>query len=211
MKIGASIFRAAMVASIFFVANLAQASWVGVQLFTSVGTDHIHLTVSDENSIEDASMLNIWMGRAYRTNLPWHLRESSNFLLFRSSRTKEEIENHWNEYFKRNQNSRNIITNNCADASAEMLSFALGQELKRTAQIAHVILFVYLPNFLCPIRLPQAVFKQSEDMLKEKKIPYYSYEHLRGFSQKNKIDLKQGDTFIKFLESIAPHLSPKSA
>jgi hypothetical protein len=200
MKKSIMVFRAAIISLLCGFSQFAHAAWVGALLFSPMGaTDHIHLVVSDEKNIDNGAVLNIWQGPAARMSVSADMAQASDFILFRSPHTAQELIAYWNEYFNGIKDVRNIFTSNCANASETMLKYALGGPLHTPVNFSRVIAFIYLPSVICPIRLPESVFKHAETTLKAKAIPYYNLAHYRQFATKAGLDVTQRDTYREFL------------
>ncbi len=160
------------------------ASWVGVFLFRGLAFDHIHVSVSDDKSINEATMLNIWNDTASsRVSMINEMHSSSRFVIFHSNESKEKIVSEWEKkYYSSFQSSRSLTSINCAFATKFILNDVLKLDVKDKMVVARSLFFLWLPNMGHGIPLPDGVIKRLRKNLEQSQTTYYTKNTLKQMS-----------------------------
>src|SRR5690242_3501594 len=83
--------------------SAAKADWIGAFLYRNYQNDHIHITVAEDGRFDRASMLNVWNDYAVeRSSMTKETEMASDFLIFRDTKQKSEIDQEWTGFFELN-------------------------------------------------------------------------------------------------------------
>ena len=154
----------------------AQATIVGVFMYSSILFDHIHMTVADDDSPTDATMLNVWNDTpTQRIDMQEEVDSSSKFIIFHAKKSKDEIIRDWEIFYTSIKNERAILGKNCAYSVRHMMKESLRIDLKNNVVLARSLLFFWLPNMgHYGITLPDTVRIHLKQELGNMKIPFYT-------------------------------------
>jgi hypothetical protein len=188
-----------------FAASWAQAAWIGVLLYSPpFGSDHIHMSVSDDN-FNQTKVMNVWDGETYSSSIGWQLKETRKFLLFKTELNLQEVSDIWNAYFHKVKDDRSILGKNCAYSTDQMLQAILHRELHKRPNVARLLGVIKVPNFICPIRLPGSVFKQAETTLQDMGVAYATHKDLQVFFKEHNISEKLSSEYGLFANHLRSH------
>jgi hypothetical protein len=164
------------------VASQAYATWVGVFLQRRFFNDHIHVTVADDNDINNVTVLDIWQNTPTTKNvLHKEIKWANKLVMLNVDKGKDQIIKEWNVLYNSIVYRRNLLHRNCAYTAGHFLTDILKIKLYEGIVPARSILFIWQPYFEVAVPLPGAVIKKLMITLNEENIDFYDKKSLRTF------------------------------
>lgn len=175
--------KGVVLAAAVFLNCLAHAAWVGVFLFRSPMTnDHIHVSVnSAEENFTSATMLNVWNDETFNFPMWGEMKFAEKYIIFWHPKTKQEIVAEWNIFMNKIEGQKSILSKNCAYSTKHLLKEILNINLSRRVNLARLFAFIWLPNILSPIPLPESVYNNLKTtFIKDDKTFYTHHDFNRS-------------------------------